>query len=59
MAFLVSNLKWAELRVFLFRRPAQATPSESDDANDNKDDADHAGGFHWRELTMAGGLGSN
>ena len=59
MAFLVSNLKWAELRVFLFRRPAQAAPSESDDANDNKDDADDDGRFHLGELTAVGGLGSN
>ena len=59
MAFLVSNLNWAELRVFLLRRPAQAAPSESDDANDNKDDADDDGRFHLGELTAVAGLGSN
>ena len=59
MAFLVSDLKGAELRVFLFRGPAQTAPSESDDANDNKDDADDDGGFHSRELTAVGDLGSN
>jgi len=59
VAFLVSNLKGAELRVFLLRRPAQTAPSESDDADDNKDDADEDGRFHWCEITMAGGLGSN
>ncbi len=59
MAFLVSDLKGAELRVFLFRRPAQTAPSESDDADDNKDDTDDGGRFHWCELTMGGGLGSN
>ena len=59
MAFLVSNLEGAELRVLLLRRPPQAAPGESDDANDNENDADDAGGFHWRNLTMTGGLGSN
>ena len=58
MAFLVGDLNWAELRVFLLRRPAQAAPGESDDANDNKDDADDGGRFHLCELTMSGGLGS-
>jgi hypothetical protein len=28
------------------RRPPQAAPGESDDADDNKDDADDGGGFH-------------
>ena len=59
MAFFVSNLKWAELRVFLLRRPAQTAPRESDDANDNKDDADDDGRFHLGELTAVGDLGSN
>ena len=58
MAFLVSDLKGAELGVFLLRRPAQTTPGESDDADDNQDDADDGDRFHWCELTMAGGLGS-
>jgi hypothetical protein len=55
----VSDLKGTELRVFLFRRPAQTAPSESDDADDNKDYADDGDRFHRRELTMVGGLGSN
>lgn len=46
MAFLVGDLEWAELRIFLLRGPAQAAPCESDDANDNKDDADDGGRFH-------------
>jgi hypothetical protein len=59
VAFLVSDLKGAELCVFLFRCPAQAAPSKSDDANDNKNDAEDYGRFHDAELTMSGGLGSN
>ena len=59
MAFLVTNLNWTELCVFLFRRPAQAAPSESDDTNDNKDDADEDGRFHLGEVTVVDGLGSN
>ena len=58
MAFLVSDLKGAELRVFLFRRPAQTAPSESDDADDNKDDADDCGRFHFVDLTTGAGLES-
>ena len=59
MAFLVGDLEGAELRVFLLRCPAQAAPGESDDADDNKDNADDGGRFHRSELTMSGGLGSN
>jgi len=58
MAFLVSDLKGTELRVFLLRRPAQPAPGESDDADDNKDDADDDGRFHWAELITGAGLGS-
>jgi len=50
VAFLVSNLKGAELRVFLLRRPAETAPGESDDADDNKDDADDRGRFHCASL---------
>ena len=46
MAFLVGDLQGAELRVFLLRCPAQPAPGKSDDADDNKDDADDGGRFH-------------
>jgi len=59
VAFLVSDLKGTELRVLLLRSPAQTTPGESDDADDNKDDADDGGRFHWCDLTMVGALGSD
>jgi len=34
------------LRVFLLGRPAQATISEADDADDDENDADDRGRFH-------------
>jgi len=46
MAFLVGDLEGAELRVFLLRCPTQAAPGKSDDADDNKYDADDGGRFH-------------
>src|SRR4029453_5028383 len=59
VAFLVSDLNGPVLRVFLFLPPTHTAPSESDDAEDNKDNADNDGRFHWCELTMVGDLGSN
>jgi hypothetical protein len=41
------------------RRPAQTAPSESDDADDNENDADDDGRFHWCDLIVGGGLGLN
>jgi hypothetical protein len=41
------------------RRPAETAPGESDDADDDQNDADYDGGFHWCELTMTGDPGSN
>jgi len=46
VTLLVSNFKWSQLRVFLFGRPAQATISEADDADDDENDADDRGRFH-------------
>ena len=43
----------------LFASSTRAPPSESDDANDNKDDADDGGEVRLGELTTVGGLGSN
>ena len=56
MAFLVSDLKRTQLRVLLLRRPAQTTPGESDDADDNKDDADDGSRFHWAILQWSAPL---
>ncbi len=59
MTFLVRNLHGAELRVFLLRRPAEAAPGEAEDSDDDENDADDDGRFHWCELTMTGDPGSN
>ncbi len=59
MALLVSDFKGTELRVFFFRRPTQAAISKADDADDDENDADDRGRFHWSELTADAGLGSN
>ncbi len=56
MALLVSDFKGTELRVFFFRRPTQAAISKADD---DENDADDRGRFHWSELTADAGLGSN
>jgi len=50
MAFLVADFKRAKLRVFLFRRPAQTTPSKPDDADDDQNNSDEAKRGHQTRI---------
>jgi len=59
VTLFVSDFKWAQLGVFLFCRPTQTAPGKADEADNNENNADNTGWFHWRELTTAAGLGSN
>jgi hypothetical protein len=58
MSFLVRDFKRAQLGVFLLYRPTQSTPGKADHADDNQQDADDYGWFHFVDPTMAGGLRS-
>ncbi len=49
----VLDLKRPQLRVFLFRRPVNTAPGESDNADNNQDDADDPQWFHLRLLEHA------
>ena len=46
VTLLVRDLKWAQLGVFLLRRPTQTAPSKAYEADNDQNDADNAGWFH-------------
>jgi len=53
MTFSVRNLERTELGVFLFFGPTQAAPGKTNDADDDKNNADNSRWFHGADATAA------
>ena len=57
--FVGVHLQWPRIDHFFAGRVGKAAIAKRNDTDDDENDADDAGRFHWCELTMGGGLGSN